>query len=575
MNSCLLFSPQNPPQRLGGEGGNSPQRLGGEGGNPPQRLGGEELSLGTGTGGTLPGDWEGRVGTLPGDWEGRVGLEIHAQCKHELMSSVLYSEPPRRLGGEDPSPETGRGGPLPGDWEGRVGLEIHAQISSNSKLFSGSQVQFSAPPNSLVSPLDASLPGTLPAGYQITQQRLPLAVNGHLTFDVYDESRSQRQVLKSCQVRIKQLQLEQDSGKSLHDQENGEVLVDLNRAGVALMEIVTEPDMVDGAEAAAMVKELQLILQSLRTCDGNMSEGSMRVDANISVSRSGEELGTRAEVKNINSAKFVQKAIEYEMQRQIQVLEGAGEVEEETRYFDWKAGKTISLRDKEQRHDYRYMPEPNLPPLILYTDATSPRGMEDAVVNIDRIREQMRELPDATRRRLVEEYGIQFQHSVALVGEGLVEYFESLVDVKGKGRDPRSATSWVLTDLLEELHKRSLTFQECPVTASKLGEIMDIVAVGTISKSTGKKILGLQFDGDNRSLSQVIDEHQWAQIRDEETLGRICEDILEKHPELVDAYRKGNKKVVNRLMGEVQKATNKCADPTVTSRLLKKKLEGH
>ncbi|XP_078600892.1 glutamyl-tRNA(Gln) amidotransferase subunit B, mitochondrial-like [Branchiostoma floridae x Branchiostoma japonicum] len=502
---------------------------------------------------------------------------------------------------------------LPGDWEGRVGLEIHAQISSNSKLFSGSQVQFSAPPNSLVSPLDASLPGTLPvlnrrcveagvltalalnchinrrslfdrkhyfyadlpAGYQITQQRLPLAVNGHLTFDVYDESRSQRQVLKSCQVRIKQLQLEQDSGKSLHDQENGEVLVDLNRAGVALMEIVTEPDMVDGAEAAAMVKELQLILQSLRTCDGNMSEGSMRVDANISVSRSGEELGTRAEVKNINSAKFVQKAIEYEMQRQIQVLEGAGEVEEETRYFDWKAGKTISLRDKEQRHDYRYMPEPNLPPLILYTDTTSPRGMEDAVVNIDRIREQMRELPDATRRRLVEEYGIQFQHSVALVGEGLVEYFESLVDVKGKGRDPRSATSWVLTDLLEELHKRSLTFLECPITASKLGEIMDLVAVGTISKSTGKKILGLQFDGDNRHLSQIIEENQWAQIRDEETLGRICEDILEKHPELVDAYRKGNKKVVNRLMGKVQKATNKCADPAVTSRLLKQKLEGH
>ncbi|XP_066286155.1 glutamyl-tRNA(Gln) amidotransferase subunit B, mitochondrial-like [Branchiostoma lanceolatum] len=502
--------------------------------------------------------------------------------------------------------------PLPGDWQGRVGLEIHAQVSSNSKLFSGSQVQFSAPPNSLVSPLDASLPGTLPvlnrrcveagvltalalnchinrkslfdrkhyfyadlpAGYQITQQRLPLAVDGHLTFDVYDESRSQRQVLKSCQVRIKQLQLEQDSGKSLHDQENGEVLVDLNRAGVALMEIVTEPDMVDGAEAAAMVKELQLILQSLRTCDGNMSEGSMRVDANISVNRSGEELGTRAEVKNINSAKFVQKAIEYEMQRQIQVLEGAGEVEEETRYFDWKAGKTISLRDKEQRHDYRYMPEPNLPPLILYTDATSPRGTEDTVVNIDRVREQMPELPDATRRRLVEEYGIQFQHSVALVGEGLVEYFESLVDVKGKGRDPRSAASWVLTDLLEEQHKRSLTFQECPVTASKLGEIMDLVAVGTISKSTGKKILGLLFDGDNRGLLQIIEEEQWAQIRDEETLGRICDEILEKHHQLVEAYRKGNKKVVNRLMGEVQKATNKCADPTVTSRVLRQKLEG-
>ncbi|XP_078684326.1 glutamyl-tRNA(Gln) amidotransferase subunit B, mitochondrial-like isoform X2 [Branchiostoma floridae x Branchiostoma belcheri] len=503
--------------------------------------------------------------------------------------------------------------PLPGGWQGRVGLEIHAQISSNSKLFSGSQVQFSAPPNTLVSPLDASLPGTLPvlnrrcveagvltalalnchinrrslfdrkhyfyadlpAGYQITQQRLPLAVNGHLTFDVYDESRSQRQVLKSCQVRIKQLQLEQDSGKSLHDQENGEVLVDLNRAGVALMEIVTEPDMVDGAEAAALVKELQLILQALRTCDGNMSEGSMRVDANISVSRSSEELGTRAEVKNINSAKFVQKAIEYEMQRQIHVLEGAGEVEEETRYFDWKAGRTISLRDKEQRHDYRYMPEPNLPPLILYTDATSPCGMEDSVVNIDRIREQMPELPDTTRRRLVEKYGIQFQHSVALVGEGLVEYFETLIDVKGKGRDPRSAASWVLTDLLEQLHKRSLTFQECSVTASKLGEIMDLVGMGTISKSTGKKILSLLFDGDNRSLSQIIEENEWAQIRDEETLGRICDEILEKHTELVEAYRKGNVKVVNRLMGEVQKATNRCADPTVTSRVLKQKLEEH
>ncbi|CAH2301164.1 glutamyl-tRNA(Gln) amidotransferase subunit B, mitochondrial isoform X1 [Pelobates cultripes] len=339
-------------------------------------------------------------------------------------------------------------------WESVVGLEIHAQINSESKLFSSSRVQFAAPPNSTVSFFDASLPGTLPvinrrcieaavmtglalnctvnkkslfdrkhyfyadlpAGYQITQQRLPIAVNGNLTYR-HQVGTKWNEMVTKC-VRIKQVQLEQDSGKSLHDDLRRQTLIDLNRAGVGLMEIVMEPDMSCGEEAAAAVRELQLILQALGTSLANMAEGQMRVDANISVHHPGEPLGVRTEVKNLNSARFLAKAIDYEIQRQIKVLDNGGTILNETRSFDYKHGSTIPMRDKEGKQDYRFMPEPNLPPLILYDSKSLPTANMDPeqVVNIDLIKERLPELPSITRERLVEQYGILLEQSYILVG---------------------------------------------------------------------------------------------------------------------------------------------------------------
>ncbi|ELW50433.1 putative glutamyl-tRNA(Gln) amidotransferase subunit B, mitochondrial [Tupaia chinensis] len=338
-------------------------------------------------------------------------------------------------------------------WAAVVGLEIHAQISSNSKLFSGSQVRFAAPPNSLVSFFDASLPGTLPvlnrrcveaavmtglalnchinkkslfdrkhyfyadlpAGYQITQQRLPIAVNGSLTYSVCLGKPRNQMVTRTA--RVKQIQLEQDSGKSLHDDLRSQTLVDLNRAGVGLLEVVLEPDMSCGDEAATAVRELQLILQALGTSQANMAEGQLRVDANISVHHPGEPLGIRTEVKNLNSFRFLAKAIDYEIERQINELESGGEILNETRSFDYKLGCTVPMRDKEGKQDYRFMPEPNLPPLRLYDDASSPPAgtASQQVVNIDRIRETLPELPGVTRERLVRQYGMLPEHSFTLL----------------------------------------------------------------------------------------------------------------------------------------------------------------
>lgn len=350
-------------------------------------------------------------------------------------------------------------------WAAVVGLEIHAQISSNSKLFSGAQVCFAAPPNSLVSYFDASLPGTLPvlnrrcveaavmtglalnchinkkslfdrkhyfysdlpAGYQITQQRLPIAANGHLTYCIYLGKKPSQVTTKT--VRIKQIQLEQDSGKSLHDDLRSQTLIDLNRAGIGLLEVVLEPDLCCGEEAALAVRELQLILQALGTSQANMAEGQLRVDANISVHHPGEPLGVRTEVKNLNSLRFLAKAIDYEIQRQITELENGGEILNETRSFDYKLGCTMPMRDKEGKQDYRFMPEPNLPPLVLYDDTSLPRGADSQqVINIDQLRDMLPELPSATRERLVQQYGMLPEHSFALLNEvGLLEFFQNVI----------------------------------------------------------------------------------------------------------------------------------------------------
>uniref|UniRef100_A0A8C8TDS0 Glutamyl-tRNA(Gln) amidotransferase subunit B, mitochondrial n=1 Tax=Peromyscus maniculatus bairdii TaxID=230844 RepID=A0A8C8TDS0_PERMB len=408
-------------------------------------------------------------------------------------------------------------------WAAVVGLEIHAQISSNSKLFSGAQVCFAAPPNSLVSFFDASLPGTLPvlnrrcveaavmtglalncrinkrslfdrkhyfyadlpAGYQITQQRLPIAAKGHLTYNTYTGKKRSQVTTKT--VRIKQIQLEQDSGKSLHDDLRSQTLIDLNRAGVGLLEVVLEPDLCCGEEAAIAVRELQLILQALGTSQANMAEGQLRVDANISVHHPGEPLGVRTEVKNLNSFRFLAKAIDYEIQRQITELENGGEILNETRSFDYKLGCTMPMRDKEGKQDYRFMPEPNLPPLVLY-DATSLPSDADSqqVINIDQLRDMLPELPSATRERLVQQYGMLPEHSFTLVNEvGLLEFFQSVI--KETRAEPKKVTNWVLNTFLYYLKQQNLAVSESPVTPAALAELLDLLDSQAISSSAAKQ----------------------------------------------------------------------------------------
>lgn len=488
---------------------------------------------------------------------------------------------------------------------GVVGLEIHAQIQSTSKLFSGSHVGFLAPPNSLVSHFDASLPGTLPvlnrrcveaavltglalnctinrkslfdrkhyfyadmpAGYQITQQRLPIAVDGTLVYSLFEGRKRNQVVTKS--VKIKQIQLEQDSGKSLHDNERSQTLIDLNRAGVGLMELVMEPEMCCGEEAAAAVRELQLILQALGTCQGNMAEGQLRVDANVSVHRPGEPMGVRTEVKNINSVRHLAKAIDYEIQRQMEVLQSGGTVLNETRAFDSKTGNTIPMRDKEGLQDYRFMPEPNLPPLFVHeSEASVPAGADPAqVVVIDRLSAQLPELPSVRRMRLVETYGILREHSFTLVNEdGLMDYFERVVQMTKA--EPRKVIGWVMNDLMGNLNLQSLKVSQSPISPSALAAMINLVESGHISSSTAKQVFQEMWKAPEKTVGQIVKEQDLWMINDKEEIRKICQRVVDSNTEEVQIIRGGNKKVLNKLMGEVQKETKGRTDPVQVKAIL-------
>ncbi|KAL4640412.1 glutamyl-tRNA(Gln) amidotransferase subunit B, mitochondrial [Arapaima gigas] len=492
---------------------------------------------------------------------------------------------------------------------GVVGLEIHAQIHASTKLFSSSQVCFSSPPNSSVSFFDASLPGTLPvlnrrcveaavmtglalgctinkrslfdrkhyfyadlpAGYQITQQRLPIAVGGRLTYS-HLVSHKHSQVVDKC-VRIKQIQLEQDSGKSLHDSYRSQTLIDLNRAvGVGLMELVMEPDMCCGEEAAAAVRELQLILQALDTCQGNMSEGQLRVDANVSVHRPGEPLGVRTEVKNINSARFLARAIDYELQRQMAIVESGGTVLNETRAFDFKSGQTVPMRDKEGLQDYRFMPEPNLPPLILYDRKTVPGHVDPRqVVLVDQLQEQLPELPRVTRDRLVKTYGILPEHTFTLVNtDGLADYF---VDVVQQTRaEPKKVIGWVLNDLLGLLKQQYLSVSQSPVSASTLAELLDLLEAGHVSSPAAKLVLQELWKGSGKSARQIMDEQDLGLLRDRSEIQQICRRVIDSYPDEVGAIRAGNRNVLNKLIGQVRRETKGRADPQLVRTIMEEEL---
>uniref|UniRef100_A0A8C6DWL4 Glutamyl-tRNA(Gln) amidotransferase subunit B, mitochondrial n=1 Tax=Moschus moschiferus TaxID=68415 RepID=A0A8C6DWL4_MOSMO len=479
------------------------------------------------------------------------------------------------------------------EWAAVVGLEIHAQIASNSKLFSGSQVHFAAPPNSLVSFFDASLPGTLPvlnrrcveaavmtglaldchinrkslfdrkhyfyadlpAGYQITQQRLPIAVNGSLAYSVCVGRKPSRMVTRT--VRVKQIQLEQDSGKSLHDDLRSQTLIDLNRAGIGLLELVLEPDMSCGEEAATAVRELQLILQALGTSQANMAEGQLRVDANISVHRPGEPLGVRTEVKNLNSARFLAKAIDYEIQRQINELENGGEILNETRSFDNRLG---------------FMPEPNLPPLLLYDSGSLPSGADpQQVINVDQLRERLPELPRVTRERLVRQYGMLPEHSCALLNEvGLLEFFQNVI--KETRAEPKKVTSWVLNTFLGFLKQRNLAVSESPVTPSALAELLDLLDRKAISSSAAKQVFEELWRNDGKTPAQIVAEKKLELLQDPEALEQLCRSTLEAHPHVVMDLKRGNARAINKLIGLVRKATLGRADPTAIKEVLERQL---
>lgn len=493
-------------------------------------------------------------------------------------------------------------------WAAVVGLEIHAQISSNSKLFSGAQVCFAAPPNSLVSYFDASLPGTLPvlnrrcveaavmaglalnchinkkslfdrkhyfysdlpAGYQITQQRLPIAANGHLTYSICLGKKHSQVTTKT--VRIKQIQLEQDSGKSLHDDLRSQTLIDLNRAGVGLLEVVLEPDLCCGEEAALAVRELQLILQALGASQANMAEGQLRVDANISVHHPGEPLGVRTEVKNLNSLRFLAKAIDYEIERQITELENGGEILNETRSFDYKLGCTVPMRDKEGKQDYRFMPEPNLPPLVLYDDTSLPPGADSQqVINIDQLRDMLPELPSATRERLVQQYGMLPEHSFALLNEvGLLEFFQNVI--KETRAEPKKVTNWVLNTFLCYLKQQNLAVSESPVTPSALAELLDLLDSKAISSSAAKQVFEELWRGGGKTAAQIVSEQQLELMQDGEALEELCQATIDGHPQVVMDVKNRNPKAINKLIGLVRKASLSRADPALIKEILEKKL---
>lgn len=498
----------------------------------------------------------------------------------------------------------------PQKWCSVVGLEIHAQILSKSKMFSDSATLYGAPTNTQVSYFDAALPGTLPvlnkrcveagvitalaldckinqistfdrkhyfyadmpAGFQITQYRKPLAVSGKLEYVVPGMTKKMESTKKVA--HITQIQLEVDSGKSLHDYEDKQSLIDLNRAGMGLMEIVTDPDFTNGEDASAFLKELQLILMTLATCDGKMSEGSFRVDANISVHRSGEPYGVRTEVKNINSLRNVSKAINFEIKRQIEELESGNEIQNETRSFNPETGKTVTMRDKEGFQDYRFMPEPNLPPVFVYDNQSLPEKDNDAV-NMDAIQSKMPELPNQQRTRLQQDYNLSLDTiNILLFEPGLMKLFEEiLANIRNDSLvKVQNIANLLMNDFLSVLHSKDLSVETSNIQASDLGDICIMIAKDEISKTTAKNVVTELFDHPHESAKNIVQSKNWYQIKDVDQLKVLCKDAISQYPSAVKKFKKGKKKAINPLIVHVLDATDGCAEPRIVTDILKKML---
>jgi aspartyl-tRNA(Asn)/glutamyl-tRNA(Gln) amidotransferase subunit B len=474
-----------------------------------------------------------------------------------------------------------------GDWEIVLGLEVHAQVISNAKLFSGASTAFGADPNTQVSLVDAAMPGMLPVineycveqavrtglglnarinlrsvfdrknyfyadlpqGYQISQYKEPVVGEGEVEIDLEGG--------KTRKVGIERLHLEQDAGKSLHDQHPSQTYVDLNRSGVALMEIVSKPDMRSADEAAAYLTKLRSIVRYLGTCDGNMDEGSMRCDVNVSVRKPGGPLGTRCEIKNVNSIRFVKQAIEYEARRQIEIIEGGGKIEQETRLFDAGRGETRSMRSKEEAHDYRYFPDPDLLPLVLKPEF------------VDSIRASLPELPDAKKARFIEEYGITPYDAGVLVAEKETgEFFETVA----KGRDAKEAVKLVTGDFFAMLNRRGVSIARSPISAEHLGKLLDLQADGTISGRIAKDLF-VAMEETGKDPAILVEERGLKQVTDTGAIEAAIKAVIDGNPDKVAAY-KAKPTMFGWFVGQVMKATGGKANPKVVNEALRKVLDG-
>ncbi|XP_051173159.1 glutamyl-tRNA(Gln) amidotransferase subunit B, mitochondrial [Leptopilina boulardi] len=489
-------------------------------------------------------------------------------------------------------------------WNSVVGLEVHAQISSKSKLFSDAGTAFASPINSSVSFFDSAIPGTLPVlnkrcveagvktalalsckvnqvsmfdrkhyfysdlptGYQITQQRKPLAVDGIINFHVFNPYWHKKPYSK--QSKIKQLQLEQDSGRSLHDDENKRSLIDLNRAGMPLMELVFEPDLGDGEEAASLIKELCAILERLGTCSCKMEEGAFRVDANVSVNRLGEPLGIRTEIKNIGSVRAVAAAINFEIERQILMLDEGRKIVNETRAWNAECNKTVAMRDKEDKQDYRFMPEPNLPPLRLHIHRDVKN--ENNLIDVPYLQDQLPEMPEETRQKLKETFSISQDYIKVITNDSwLLEIFYNII----KNNEKRSANivaKILVNFFLEVINKNKLKKENCPITQEHLGEVIDLLENESINLNIVKKVLPEILLHPQNSPKQIIIEKNWFQITDNEELTRICQKIIDDNPKALKQYKGGKKKVFQFFINQVTKSTDERANVNKAIEIFKK-----
>jgi len=475
-----------------------------------------------------------------------------------------------------------------GKWETVIGLEVHAQVVSKAKLFSGAGTDFGAEPNTQVSPVDAAFPGMLPvinrfcveqavktglglaaeinlpsvferknyfypdlpAGYQISQYLQPIVGHGRVTLDMPDGT-----VRK---IGITRLHLEQDAGKSLHDQHPSLTYVDLNRAGVALMEIVSEPDLRSAEEAGLYLRKLRSILRYLGTCDGNMEEGSLRCDCNVSVRRPGEPLGTRSEIKNLNSIRYVMQAIDYEARRQIELIEEGGRVEQQTRLFDVGRCITRPMRSKEEAHDYRYFPDPDLVPLVLDSDW------------VEQIRAELPELPDAKKARFMSEYGLSADDAGVLVTEKETALFFERV---AEGRDAKTAANWVMGDLFGALNRLGVGIEHLPVSAEQLGALIDLIADGTISGRLAKDVFA-EMATSGADPAAIVTTKGLRQVTDSAAIEAAIDTVLAAQADKVAEYRAGRDKLYGYFVGQIMRATQGKANPALVNQFLKKKLAG-
>ena len=478
-----------------------------------------------------------------------------------------------------------------GDWEVVIGLEVHAQVSSHAKLFSGASTEFGGEANSHVSLVDAAMPGMLPVinaecvrqavrtglglnakinlksvfdrknyfypdlppGYQISQYKSPIVGEGEVIVDLPDG--------ETVRIGIERLHLEQDAGKSLHDQNPTMSLVDLNRAGVALMEIVSKPDLRSADEAKAYVSKLRSVVRYLGTCDGDMEKGNLRADVNVSVRKPGAPLGTRCEIKNVNSIRFIGQAIEHEAHRQIEIVEDGGKIEQETRLFDPVKGETRSMRSKEEAHDYRYFPDPDLLPLEL-----SPALVAD-------LQKSLPELPDGKKSRFMRDYALTAYDADVLVAEReTAEYFETVVSAAGGSsrRDPKLAANWVINELAGRVNREGKDVSAAPVSAAQLGTILDLIGDGTISGKIAKDVFEIVWieGGDPRA---IVEQRGLKQVTDVAAIEKLVGEIVLNNPDKV-ADVKTNPKAIGWFVGQVMKASGGRANPQAVNDLLRKKI---